>query len=358
MKRYDVCILGGGAAGLAAAASLDKDIKICMLEKNKILGRKILATGGGKCNITNKACRFRELTMDFFKSLGMELYCDSEGRYYPYSNRAEDVVTVLKKGIETKNIHIEIDFTVKKVSYESGLFKVYGKGESFLSEKLLVAVGGKAAPSMGTTGDGYRFAKELGHNIERVYPVLTGIECGDFRDIKGVRARGKVTLLKEGREICEQTGEIQFTEDGISGICVMNLTLYIKAEEGENIRDSLKRYEVLVDLAPDFAEKDVEGRSSSFGILSEKLSRKVSIGEIKSWKLPVKGIKGWKNAQCTGGGVSLDEIDMETMESKIVKGLYFAGEILDFQRECGGFNLQNAWETGIKAASHINGSFK
>lgn len=351
MRRYDICIIGGGAAGLCAAASLHDGITACLLEKNEILGRKIMATGGGRCNITNRACTYKDMALEFFKSIGIETYCDSEGRYYPYSNQAADVAKALVQQTGKKDVSVMVGFEAVKAQFCEGAFVISGKGgRQVYASSLLLATGGKAAPQFGTTGDGYGFAKAFGHKINKVYPILTRLVCGCFADIKGVRAKGGVNLYRDGRLIAGQTGEIQFTADGLSGICVMNLTPYIVSESGEPLKSALKRYHLELDLAPDFTLEELSGRESSFGILSDKLSRRVSIGQIKSWRLPVQGVKGWKDAQCTAGGVCLDEIDMQTMESRLQEGLYFAGELIDRQGPCGGFNLQNAWETGLKAA--------
>lgn len=361
MREFDVIIIGGGAAGLIAAASLDKKIKTCILEKNSIPGRKLMATGGGRCNITNEACEHRSIALDFFKSLGLETYSDSEGRYYPYSNRASDVVKTLTDAAEAAGTEIVTDFEVAAASFDnaSRMFTVSdAKGRKLAGKTLVIASGGKAAPQLGTTGDGYALAKSFGHSINKLYPILTGIMTGDMSDVKGVRARGKVTLFKDNSKINEETGEIQFNKDGISGICVMNMTMYITSEKGEPIDKALARYQIELDMAPDFTEEDLAGRESSFGILSEKLSKMINVSELKNWKLPVKGVKGWKDAQCTAGGVATEEINMDTMESLKNESLYFAGEIIDVQGPCGGYNLQNAWETGIKAATEINRRYR
>lgn len=369
-QRYDVCIIGGGAAGLAAAASLDIGVRTCIIDKNKILGRKLFATGGGRCNLTNAGCGGASATLDFFALMGLATVCDAEGRYYPYSGCASDVVKVLEDKAQANGCEVLCGCEVTKIErVPEGFFVHVAAGENeragwedakagrIEAGAVLIAAGGKAAPQFGTTGDGYRLARQLGHRVSRLYPILTGIECGDLRDLKGIRARGEVTLMKDGVRLASEKGEIQFTKDGISGICVFNLTPLIRAEEGEDPKTAFARYELVLDLAPDFTQEDIQPRQSTFGILCEPLSRRVGKEQIKAWHLPVLGIKGWKDAQCTAGGVDLDQIDMESMESKLVKGLYFAGEILDIQGPCGGYNLQNAWETGRRAAASLKKRF-
>ena len=383
MTKYDLVIIGGGAAGLAAAASFIREANqdeqngektsVCILEKNDTPGRKINATGGGRCNLTNEACPGKDITLDFFRSIGIETWHDSEGRYYPYTNKASDVTKALADAAGAADIRC--GFTVKVISRikpddGDGYFMITGMDSSDSSEasamdmifanRVLIAMGGKAGPQYGTSGDGYTIARTLGHTVTRVFPILTGIECRaegvEFASLKGVRAKGTVILNKDGEPIVRDTGEIQFTEDGISGICVFNLTPHIKADKRENFAEALKRYSVTVDLAPDFTEEQLKDRDSAFGILTEKLAAVFAgkeVAGIKNWELQITGIKGWRDAQATFGGVALDEIDMDTMESRIVPGLYFAGEIIDAQGPCGGFNLQNAWETGIKAAKSI-----
>lgn len=376
--KYDVCIIGGGAAGLAAAASFNRGsksgrLRICVVDKNDRLGRKLSATGGGRCNLTNSACREKEMTVDFFRGLGLEIYSDAEGRYYPYTNRASDVVMALA-GSLGRDTDVKCGFCVSSVSKcgsgapEGAGFVIRGRGTSggeteqdIFADRVIVAAGGKAAPQFGTTGDGYGMARALGHCVTKTYPILAGIECSregvDFSALRGIRARGKVSLLRDGCMIASEAGEIQFTEWGLSGICVFDLTPYIRAGENENMRDAVRRFILEVDLAPDFSPEDVSRRKSTFGILTYRLAEAVGTEDIKAWRLDITGVRGWREAQATAGGVSLNEIDIETMESRITPGLYFAGEIIDVQGPCGGFNLQNAWETGIKAAESIKESF-
>lgn len=364
--RYNVCIIGGGAAGLAAAASLDDGISVCVVEKNRIPGRKILATGGGRCNLTNEACEEKQLTMDFFACLGMKFCRDSEGRYYPYSEKASDVVDILTSGIgENTDFYFESQAASVECSNKDGdtgfLVKCHGDGKQAIeADCVIISPGGKAAPQYGSTGDGYAFASGFGHKVNRLYPILAGICCDredfDFSEVKGVRAKAAVKLLKDGKPVegAYQTGEVQFTEYGLSGICIFNLTPFVRAENGEDFRDAVKRYSISADFAPDFSEDELRYRQDWFGIVTKKLSDRINGADIKNVVFDVTGVRGWKDAQCTGGGVSTDEIDSNTMESKLIPGLYFAGEILDIQGPCGGFNLQNAWETGIKAAKAIN----
>ena len=350
-QNYDVCIIGAGAAGLAAANVLDPALRICIIDKNKIPGRKILVTGSGRCNITNRACLRHEMTLDFFRGLGLETRCDEEGRYYPYSMAAKDVVKVLTDALEGR----DIDWMLEKraVSVSSTSVSPGSPGEAspcegfeisilpagapdgaegaerIKSRALILATGGKAAPGFGTTGDGYAIAKSLGHSITRTFPILTGINVDVPDDVAGIRARGKVSLIEDGVTTAEEEGEIQFTKDGVSGICIFDLTPYIKIKEEETPKEGLKRFSLKMDLAPDMDEEGLSSRKDSFGILTEALSRWIGPDEIKNKVLQIKGVWGWDRAQCTSGGVPAEEIDGKTMGSRICPGLYFAGEIMD-----------------------------
>ena len=376
----NICIIGGGASGLAAAITAgreDPGKSILIIEKKDNVGKKLAATGNGKCNLTNTNCENMDEILEFFDSVGIFTRADEEGRVYPYCSQARDVVYALEKAAGSAGVDTVTDTTVEKIEKTADSFVIKTNKGTFESEKLLIATGGKSAPQFGTSGDGYTFAKQFGHTVNRLAPVLTGIEVReDLKSVKGVRVKALVKLMKDGQPVEEEYGEVQFNEDGISGICVMNLSRFIKLEEGESFAEGISRYSVEMDFVPEVDAADLEEmlqRRMAAGventddlilsIVPDKLRKSIMkdyselsevrlcklTDELKSWKLSVKGTKGWKVAQCTAGGVALDEINPQTMESTLIKGLYFAGEVTDYDGPCGGFNLQYAWETGIKA---------
>ncbi len=376
----DICIIGGGASGLAAAITAGRenpDKSILIIEKKETVGKKLAATGNGKCNLTNTNCENMGDIMKFFDSIGIFTRTDEEGRVYPYSSQARDVVHALEKAAGNAGAGTLTDVTVEKIEKTSDSFVIRTNKGNFEADKVLIATGGKSAPQFGTSGDGYTFAKQLGHTVNRLAPVLTGIEVKeDLKAVKGVRVKALVKLLKDGKLVEEEYGEVQFNEDGISGICVMNLSRFIKLEEGESFAEGIRRYSVELDLVPEVEAAELEkmlycrmaaGVENTedliLSIVPDKLRNNITkkyselsefklcklAEELKCMTLSVKGTKGWKVAQCTAGGVSLNEINPQTMESTLVKGLYFAGEVTDYDGPCGGYNLQYAWETGIKA---------
>ena len=402
MMKYDLVIAGGGAAGLAAAASFIEEQKkkgtgesasVCILEKNDYPGCKINATGGGRCNLTNKACPGKEETLDFFRNIGIETWQDSEGRYYPYTNKASDVSKALIDAVSGADI--KCGFTVKVISRiqpddgSEGCFMITGMQESAMemvfADKVLIAMGGKAGPQFGTTGDGYTIARTLGHTVTRVFPILTGIECRaegvDFASLKGIRAKGTVILTKDGAPIVRDTGEIQFTEDSLSGICVFNLSSTL---------NKTKKPEIRLDLMPDYSFNDTLNILISnkeifndravedllTGIFNKKLglvllkasgikplSREISSltqSELKRLTSVIKAFSfkptmqnDFGNAQAASGGVIGTELDPQTMESLRIRGLYIIGECVDIDGDCGGFNLQFAFASGIIAGESV-----
>lgn len=391
---YDICIIGGGASGLSAAVTClreDPSLSVCVIEKMDRPGRKISASGNGRCNITNAKCESAEASLSFFRSIGVETVKENEGRFYPRSGRAEDVVKALVSTSEALGAAMMTDFTVTKTERgKDGAFEVYGisggEGITVKSKKLLIASGGKAAPQFGTSGDGYAFAKSFGHTVTKLAPVLTSIKSGDISgSLKGTRAKGLCALLRDGEAAYEEYGEVQFAEGALSGICIMDLSRFLKLE-GKDIKKEFGRYRVEIDFMTEKSEKELSGillrRKEIPGLMASDIFLSIvpsrlaedivsrSLSEIspgapasdisgdeierlaknmKNWSARVTGAGGWKDAQCTSGGVKTEEINMDTMQSRIIDGLYFAGEIIDRDWQCGGFNLQNAWETGIKA---------
>ena len=409
MRIYDIAIIGAGASGMAAAITAferDPSLRIVILECNDEPGRKISATGNGHCNLSNTACENYIGTLSFFERLGLITRIDEEGRIYPYSMEAEDVRRALVSGIERSNVEFEYSTRVtdivaestyektslpgtcgdssegkklaicsastienKKTDYE---FKILTNRGEFKSRKILISTGGKAGAQFGSKGDGYIFARKLGHSVSRLAPALTSIETvEDTSSIAGVRFPALVKLFRSDNEIFREIGRLQFTDYGLSGICIMNMTSFMRFPDDRKTSDGMKDLSISVDIVPDFDDVYARipdhiknGFDALFSIAPHKLSTyisKLSCDKASSaaqmardLRFTPKKLRGWQYAQVTSGGVSCDEFDSETMESKICRGLFFAGEVIDYDGSCGGFNLQNAWETGIKAGEGMS----
>lgn len=431
MDGIKITIIGGGASGITAAIAAARVIggnQVRIIEKNDIIGRKLLATGNGRCNFTNLNCMSNELmnnvsihknngnftetalsrfsvndTLDFFNSIGILPREEAEGRIYPYSEQASSIQEAFQSELEYLGVQILYNKNVKFVKRIEGkttdnFFEnfemILDSGEILRTQKLIIATGGKAGVQYGSTGEGYQIAKSLGHTIIKPIPALVQLTTDKdyFKQLKGVRAKGNVTLVQDHNiEILSETGEIQFTEDGVSGICVFNLSRYIRIEDNSGILDNdnkkaeFNRYSVRIDFIPDFEDKKLiemlilrkevlKGRNNKDflnGIINKRLAfiiLKVSdinkdgliedltendinriVKVLKYWEISITGTKGWKNAQVTSGGISTSEINGKTMESKLIRNLYFAGEIIDIDGKCGGYNLQWAWTSGFLA---------
>lgn len=362
------------AAAISAARPGAKTVRL--IEKNNILGRKLLATGNGRCNLTNRNCRDAEETLRFFAELGLLTRSEEEGRVYPYSEQAAAVQEALLSELLELGVEILYDREVKNLERHQNGFQIMTDKEQLFSEAVILATGGKAGPQYGSTGDGYRFAKAFGHQAIRLMPSLVQLVSDQpfFKELKGARAKGQAELLRGDEIVDRETGEIQFTEDGLSGICIFNLSK-------EYVRGDIIR----IDLFPDYSnvalEELLSGRRKTLlgrdvsgffsGILHKKLIPVVinelsldgkrtaadltpweitGIAELlKGWNISITGTKGWKEAQVTAGGIDLAEIDLNTMESRLVPNLYFAGELLNVDEKCGGYNLQWAWSSGLTA---------
>ncbi|MBQ2842026.1 MAG: NAD(P)/FAD-dependent oxidoreductase [Clostridia bacterium] len=401
MKNFDLIVVGGCSSGIAAAVNakrLNPEMKIAVLEKNPRIGKKLLATGNGKCNITNLYALDHEYVgkgfasyamhkyspekiVDFFESLGLICYSDSCGRVYPESNTAASVVDSLRFELERLNVDVICDTAVTDIKKSYAGFTVNG---DFGCKKIIVAVGGKASPSQGSDGSGYELAQKLGHKLVKPVPALVPL-CGSAeitRAMKGVRVRD-VSLTLKGDKILKKTqGEILFTDYGLSGIAAMEL-----AATAQKYIDTVKQNPFThVDFMPRMTYNDVvsymqnlsniKGFCKMDNLLTGFLPKAVGIAickasklyncdrridelslkeiksiaeKIKNFPLEITGTKGFANAQVTSGGIKTDEIESETMQSKKCRGLYFAGELIDVDGGCGGFNLQWAWASGMLA---------
>ena len=448
----DVAIIGAGASGLAAALTIKREnpkISVIISEKKDRAAKKLAAAGNGRCNLSNEACSEDREVFEFFARSGILLRKDSEGRMYPCSEDGGQIASMLAEEAVSAGACIMLSSEVKKVEArpEGGfllLLEEKGQNRELCADKVLIATGGKSYPAMGTTGDGYVMARKLGHRVISPAPGLTAIctAIPEIKGLKGLRAKAEVKLCLDGREIGTEIGEIQFRDDSLSGICIMNLSNRVKPrgenrEGGESVesreskvagesremgkieKKSFAGYELLCDFAHGFEKeslrdcikglctsrlsgandlagarntRDIKEAWTGGGIwetmdvcraqggivkypLAEVIAARAGIEKgkklsqlteaemgnlvenIKNFRIPVTGLKGWKEAQVTCGGVSMEEIDESTMESKILPGLYFSGEVTDYAGPCGGFNLHNAWRTGIIAGKGIAAKF-
>ncbi|MBQ6264407.1 MAG: NAD(P)/FAD-dependent oxidoreductase [Clostridia bacterium] len=396
MKRFDVIIIGGCASGLVAAINAHRlypEMSIAVVEKLPRTGKKILATGNGRCNLTNINTRCGcytnggfaktalekysvEKSLEFFSSLGLKTYTDSEGRVYPTSNTAASVVDALRFNLD--GIEVITGEAVTDVKKQDGGFVL---NNEYRCNYLITATGGKASPSQGSDGSGYALAKALGHTVTNLYPALVPLTADPAvtKPLKGVRIHNAViTLEKNGKSICPARGEILFTDSGISGIAAMELAASL-----ERIKEKGADIFAVIDLAPDMSREEIieyltvlrkENRRDFDSLLTGIIPKAAGIAvlkksgvkstisgfseneikiiseHIKQFRIKVTGTKGFDCAQVTSGGVRTDEINNETMESLICENLFFAGEIIDVDGICcGGFNLQWAWSSGLTA---------
>lgn len=388
---FDVCVIGGGASGMAAAiaaAENNSSASVVLLEKNSKLGKKLLATGNGRCNLSNSEIINQREVSGFFERIGLLLRTEEQGRMYPYSGKALDVHKALIRHISTLGITVMTEFRVSKLTETFDGFIISSeKNGTIEARKVVLATGGKAAPQYGSTGDGYAILKTFGHETTRLAPGLTWLACKEYNDsLKGLRIKAKISLVLKKAILEEELGEIQFTRDGLSGICIFNLSNHVMLDHNIDFSD----YQLSIDFMPDYSDDElralIDKRSEirnldvkdlllsivpeplGLDILSRALmndarslgktadlslldKQRISI-QLKNFCYTVSNAGGWKEAQITKGGVGRDQINPVTMESLIRPGLFIAGELLEYAGPCGGFNLHHAWRTGLAAGKH------
>ncbi len=406
MKKYDVAIIGAGPAGIMAAITAsEKGKQVILIEKNPEIGRKILATGNGRCNITNKnvtADRFygadkkfinevlsqfdQNKAMNFFNELGLLLKEEDRGRMFPRTNQASSVVNVLSDKLSENKVTILVNSLVKKIEKKEAWNVILENGNVINTKKLIITTGGKAAHFLGSSGDGLFWARNLGHTITPLYAALVPIETKEswVKEVQGVKVEAKVWGTKGEKIISQKQGDLLFTHFGLSGPSIMSMARKIAPEFGDS------KVELHIDLFPEIEKNELDGsvskslelngkkaiKNALVGVLPQRLieviltlssvnidKKSAEIGKVergnilsnmKDLTLTVSGLRPLKEAQVTAGGIETNEINAQTLESKIVKDLYFAGEIIDVDGDSGGFNLQWAWSSGYVAGKNVS----
>ena len=398
-NKLNIAVIGGGASGLFAAISAkNENTDVTIYEKEKRVGRKILATGNGRCNMTNTTASYNDYhsldikfiyptierfwvdqTLDFFENIGILWKEEDDGKVYPYSDTASAVLDVLRQKLEKSGVITECEFGVKKIKKQNNQFIIEDKnGNRKRADRVIIATGGMAGAQLGSDGSGYKILEGFGHKITKLYPSLVQIrtETDTVKKLKGIKVNAKVSVGDK-----EKTGEVLFTDYGISGPPVFWLSSYIEGEK-----------EIALDIMPEYSYTDISDMITKrvntlgdipledffVGMLNKRVSQALlkHIGVeplsrlasslsrkeiqaissiIKNFKLQVKGTSTWNNAQVTKGGADVSQFNADTMESKLVKGLYCCGEVLDVDGDCGGYNLQWAWSSGYIAGIYASG---
>ncbi len=402
-----VAIIGGGASGLACAIEIAKtvknkdDVKITVIEKLPRVGKKILVTGNGRCNLTNMnsaSSGFRgdtdfayvalnkytpESNIEFFNEMGLYTRVEDEGRVYPLSNQASSVLDALRFECDRLGVEVICDYNVVHVkSVFNGVVQKLVINNKDRFDYVVVAAGGKAAKVHGTDGDSYDLLKMVGHRINPIAPALVSLNCDNFtKALKGVRSICKMDLIIDGEKVLENHGEVQFTDYGLSGIPIMQLSRFVSMSPSEDIS-------INIDVTPDFSLDNISNylfdrreygtglcENVLIGVMNKQLCItllkecgiapngkivELSDNEIlklaklcKCWNIKIKIARGFDFAQVTAGGADCSQFNSETMESKIVENLFCCGEALDVDGDCGGYNLQWAWSTGRTAGRTI-----
>lgn len=370
-----VLVIGGGASGLFAAIKAAKEgALVTILEHKDRVGKKILSTGNGRCNYTNAfldaSCYYDnafamqvinkfpvEKTLEYFKELG--IWPKSRGGYYyPSSDQASAVLDVLRDGLEKAKVTVKTETFVDFIEFKKGKFRVHTNVGNLRADAIILACGGLAAPGTGSDGSGYELAKSFGHQIHKPVPALTGMKCEEkfFKQLAGIRIQAKIKL-DTGKELMEEEGEVQLTDYGVSGIPAFQLCRYVARS---------KKSFLELDFMPNISIEELENyltthtKEQYVGMINKKLlavlikrygenPKKLAKG-IKCFTVTVIGVNDFTKAQVTSGGVFCNEINPETMESKLMPGLYLVGELVDVDGKCGGYNLQWAWSSAYVAA--------
>ncbi|MFA5576452.1 MAG: NAD(P)/FAD-dependent oxidoreductase [Tissierellaceae bacterium] len=400
-----IIVVGGGASGMMAAIIAKRNGgEVTILERNDRVGKKILATGNGRCNYTNKFLSVNnyhgnnpkfahsplsafnvDMTIDFFESLGITPALEDNGKVYPLSFQSSSMLDILRYEIEDLGIDLVTEAYVVDIK-KAGGFRVRTKDERvFHSDKLILATGGMSLPASGSDGNGYTLGKKLNHKITDVFPGLVQLklESNLLKSMDGVKFLGRAGVYLGGELILEDRGDILFTSYGISGPPILQISRtalkHLRDGKEVNLRVSIIHTKTAEELFNYLGNRfrQMKNRTVETGLVGlvnkrliipilkelnidkNKNANKLTKEEIRSiadlltsWEFKVIGSQSWGQAQATAGGISTDQVNKQTMESKIVDGLYIVGELLDIDGDCGGFNLQWAWSSGYVAGLH------
>ena len=399
-KIFKAIIVGGGASGLLTAIELSNKFggqNVLLVEKLDRVGKKLLSTGNGQCNLTNKNCaisRFHgELPLfsesilnrfgyksvcEYFENLGL-LLTEENGKVYPLSRQASSVVDALRFKLLSLNTNVITGAKVDCATKKGDLFTAcLSNGECYLAQNLIISVGGKAQKHLGTDGGSYSLLEDFGHELTKLYPSIVQLKCepSKIKGLKGLKQKALVKTTSNGNSV-EFSGDILFTDFGVSGNSVFSISSYIKGGDGE----------VVVDFCPDLSFEELKnsiikkqnncsyltGENLMLGVMNSKiacavlrnsgfnLNSKISsfnagdvASALKNYKIRTLGTLGFDYAQVTKGGITTKDFSNETLESKLVKNLYATGEVLDVDGDCGGFNLTWAFSSAFAVSEAIN----
>ncbi|WP_331774071.1 NAD(P)/FAD-dependent oxidoreductase [Sulfurospirillum sp. 1612] len=397
-----IAIIGAGASGMVAAITAARSgAKVRVYEKNSKIGKKILATGNGRCNITNKNIatsnyhgthasfvnpainRFNTAAcIAFFKELGIEMFEGNNGRLYPKSHQSSSVVELLRYECERLGVRFMFPCEVTQIQADHDRFIISHQEGQDKATKVLIATGGLAMPTLGSCDSGYKFAQAFGHSIIKPYASLVQLETKeDLASINGVKIEGLIEILVDGRSVMRKHDDILFTNYGISGSAILDVSRHASwALEHQ------KKVKAKIDLVPEYSKEQLKNmlqkrkkyshhKSLALwldGFINSKLAKFIArdfsvknadhlntkdivslVYAFKNLQLTITGTRGFKSAEVTAGGINTDEIHSQSMESKLKKGLFFTGEVLDIDGDCGGFNLHWAWASGYCAGKNI-----
>ena len=398
-KIYRVAIVGGGAAGLMSAVELVYGNNsfsgdcIAIVERNDRVGKKLIATGNGQGNLMNEhfsnenyygqkdfVNAFCKNALDIrleecLYNIGIPLCTAKDGKKYPLSKQANSVLDIIRCILQEKGVQIFTESRVLSVKKQNQVFELKTENQCLFAQKVIIATGGKCAKQFGTDGSAYALLENFGHSLTKTYPSLVQLKCDldKIRGLKGLKETARVSAILGGKEVKSAVGDVLFTEYGVSGNAVFQVSGHLTKEDKGQIK-----IEFLPDLTIEQVEKMLidreqcgifNGENKLVGIINKRIGQAVlktaksqsakDIAKVlKDFRLNVTGNLGFNYAQVTKGGIKTEDFNENTMESKFVKGLYAVGEVLNIDGDCGGYNLTFAFVSGIVASRHLKQQYK